>query len=161
MTLESRRDEHGNTFTRVSACPLCGEGIRVQQGLCDHLPSCPARETYRRADLTAGEPTRSDVEAALARDADADAEHELVADGGEKPARFPLEEIAGETEVFVRCGVALETDHCQHEGTTVQLEEPAYLDDAHRIHLPGWTPDCPECGQPHDFEINGHRVMYR
>lgn len=165
MTLRRSTDEWGNTSISTERCPLCGHHLAEQIGLCDHVPECPAREAYAEFGvLRNGGPDHEHVRQLVAEqnDLEADAKRPLAADGGvDKPPRFPLEEIAGETEVLVRCGVALETDHCQHEGTTVSLEEPAYLDDEHRIHLPGWTPECPECGQPHDFEIDGHRVMWR
>jgi len=72
--------------------------------------------------------------------------------------------LAGETEVEFQCAVAanddLEEDVCDHEPETITLDEPAFIDDNNRIHLPGRPVDCPVCGNPHEFVFNGVWVFF-
>ncbi|MFC7128458.1 hypothetical protein [Haloferax chudinovii] len=72
-----------------------------------------------------------------------------------------IKSLAGETEVEFHCGVAAETDECDHEPETIELDEPAYIDAEGMVYLPGRPLDCPECGNPHDFRFNGVGVMFR
>jgi len=77
----------------------------------------------------------------------------------------PMEEkIEGETELEFQCGVAanpnLDDEVCDHEPETIELDEPAYIDENNRIHLPGRPVDCPVCGNPHEFDFNGVRVLF-
>ncbi|WP_276250573.1 hypothetical protein [Haloarcula rara] len=82
--------------------------------------------------------------------------------------RSPAEKhLAGETEVEFQCGIAAsdhidpsEPEACPHEPETIELDEPAYVDENGRIHLSGRPVECPECGQPFEFEFNGVRVMF-
>ncbi|MFD1601002.1 hypothetical protein ACFSBX_18875, partial [Halobellus rarus] len=85
----------------------------------------------------------------------------LVADGGEY--RHPLEDIDGLEEIEVECAVAIETPdepgYCDGWSATIELDEPAEFDpDTARITLPGFNWECPECGQPHEFNVEGIRV---
>ncbi|WP_324662396.1 hypothetical protein [Haloarcula sediminis] len=75
--------------------------------------------------------------------------------------------LAGETEVEFQCGIAAsdpsgpdEQPFCDHEPETIELDEPAYVDEDNHIHVPGRPEVCPECGQPFEFEFNGVRVMF-
>jgi hypothetical protein len=70
----------------------------------------------------------------------------------------PLAKVAGQTEVEIACAVAMDAPRgCDGWSETVDLDEPArYVDD--RITLPGFSWECPECGNPHEFEIDGIRV---
>lgn len=79
----------------------------------------------------------------------------------------PLQKLEGKTEVEFQCGVATndyfdesDPEYCDHEPETVTLDEPAYLDERGRIHLPGRPVECPECGNPVEFEFDGFRVMF-
>jgi len=63
----------------------------------------------------------------------------------------PLEKIAGKTEVETAC-----TSPSCAWSDTVELDEPATLDEyGERITLPGFTWECPKCGNPHEFIIEG------
>ncbi|QIO25490.1 hypothetical protein [Haloarcula sp. JP-L23] len=75
--------------------------------------------------------------------------------------------LAGETEVEFQCGVAAsdqfdpsDPEFCDHELETIELDEPAYVDEDNRIHVPGRPVECPECGQPVEFEFNEIRVLF-
>ncbi|CCQ34287.1 hypothetical protein HLRTI_002167 [Halorhabdus tiamatea SARL4B] len=80
--------------------------------------------------------------------------------------RDPFEKIAGETEIEWQCATAardVEFDGepiCEHDPETITLDEPAYVDDEHRLHLPGRPLDCPECGNPYEFLVNGSVVTF-
>ncbi|MFD1601008.1 DUF6884 domain-containing protein [Halobellus rarus] len=85
----------------------------------------------------------------------------LVTDGGEY--RHPLEDVDGLEEIEVECAVAIETPdkpgYCGGWRDTVELDEPAEFDpDTARVTLPGFSWECAECGQPHEFEVEGIRV---
>jgi len=76
-------------------------------------------------------------------------------------------EIVGETEVEFQCGVAAndefdesDPEFCDHEPETVTLDEPAYIDDKGNLHLPGRPSECPECGNPVEFEFNGVPLFF-
>ncbi len=70
----------------------------------------------------------------------------------------PLAEIAGETEVEVTCAIALDTPRaCDGWTGTVELDAPARCVNG-RIKLPGFDWECPECGNPSEFEVDGTRV---
>jgi hypothetical protein len=74
----------------------------------------------------------------------------------------PLEQIAGETEVEIECTTPRhEPDLCDGWCETIELDEPAYFSvdgNRERIYLPGFSWECPECGNPHDFVIEGVEV---
>ena len=74
------------------------------------------------------------------------------------------EKLAGETEVEFQCAVAVDQPHggemCSHEPETIELDEPAYIDENGGIHVPGRPVECPDCSQPYEFEFNGVRVMF-
>lgn len=73
----------------------------------------------------------------------------------------PLDELVGETHIAVRCMAAeVEPEVCDGWVESYDLEEPAYKDGYGKIHFPGVTLECDDCGQMHDFEINGVRVMF-
>lgn len=84
--------------------------------------------------------------------------------------RFPNryeEEIAGEETVEWQCSIAAndefdedDPEYCGHEPETLELDEPAYIDDMGLVQLPGFVPECPECGNPIDFVVNGLEVIY-
>ena len=86
MTLEYRTDQYGNRSVVTTACALCDAPIVEQQGMCDHLPHCPAREVYAARDslrdpkLT--ERVREVLTSELTSERDQDAQ--LVADGGSR-----------------------------------------------------------------------------
>jgi len=78
-----------------------------------------------------------------------------------------LEKLDGKTEVEFRCGVAAndrfdesDPEYCDHDPESVTLHEPAYMDDCGKIHLPGRPAECPECGNPVEFEFDGIPVMF-
>lgn len=75
--------------------------------------------------------------------------------------------VAGETEVEFQCAVAAgdqfdegDFEFCTHEPESITLDDPAYRDDRGRLHFPGRPVECPECGQPMEFEFNGVRVIF-
>lgn len=70
------------------------------------------------------------------------------------------EELVGETKVTFQCDLATtddlaDSEGCDHEPMEVELDEPAFIGDDGRIHLPGRPENCPECGNPHGFLVNG------
>lgn len=78
-----------------------------------------------------------------------------------------LEDLEGRTTLTWQCGVAAsdqfdpdEPEHCDHKPEEITLDEPAYLDERGRIHLPGRPVECPECGNPVDFRYDETRVMF-
>jgi|GEM_PF-4782490 len=91
----------------------------------------------------------------------------LVTDGGQDLKSPAEKRLAGETEVTFQCGVAAsnqfdpsDPEYCGHEPETIELDEPASVDENNRIHVPGRPVECSECGQPVEFEFNGVRVMF-
>ncbi|MFC7140040.1 hypothetical protein ACFQMA_09360 [Halosimplex aquaticum] len=79
----------------------------------------------------------------------------------------PLEQLEGETEVRFQCGIAAgdhfepgDPEYCPHEPETIVLNEPAFIDERGKIHLPGRPGECPECGNPHEFRFNGVGVFF-
>ncbi|RLM32650.1 hypothetical protein [Haloarcula sp. Atlit-120R] len=91
----------------------------------------------------------------------------LIPDGGQDLKSPAEKHLAGETEVTFQCGVAAsnqfgpsDPEYCGHEPETIELDEPASVDENNRIHVPGRPVECPECGQPVEFEFNGVRVMF-
>ncbi|MFW5905288.1 MAG: hypothetical protein ACOCUO_00395 [archaeon] len=72
------------------------------------------------------------------------------------------ERIVGESEVEIRCiASSMDLDGpeaCSHEIETVELDEPARKE-GDRIVLPGIPLDCPECGNPGGFIVNGLAVL--
>lgn len=71
--------------------------------------------------------------------------------------RSPLADIDGMAEVEMACTIGEEdTELCDGWNETVELDAPAEHDaDEDRIHLPGFEWECPECGNPHDFIVEG------
>jgi len=71
-----------------------------------------------------------------------------------------LSELDGETAVEIACAVGIdEPECCDGWSETVDLSEPAAYDgEVGRIFLPGFDWECPACGQPHEFEVEGIRV---
>ncbi len=85
--IEYRHYESGKTTVVTTECALCGTPIRDQQGIQDHLPSCPAREIYaERGALRDGGPDPERVRAAIAFH-EADETPTLAADGGPEVSR--------------------------------------------------------------------------
>lgn len=72
-----------------------------------------------------------------------------------------LDHIVGETEIEIVCSVGeSEPDFCDGWETTIELDEPAYLDEWDNIRMPGFNwPDCESCGQHHDYIVNGTQIM--
>lgn len=77
------------------------------------------------------------------------------------------ERLEGETEVTFQCAVAAsdhfepdDPEYCDHEPEPIELDEPAYRDDRGKIFVPGRPVECPECGNPVEFEFNSVRVMF-
>lgn len=75
-------------------------------------------------------------------------------------------ELLGEQTVTFQCGVAAnpqfdesDGEYCDHEPEEIELDEPAYREDG-QIFVPGRPSQCPECGNPHDFEFNGLTVVF-
>ena len=74
--------------------------------------------------------------------------------------RDPLEDVDGLEEIEVECAVAIEAPECcDGWEATVELDEPAEFDsDTGRITLRGFGWECPNCGNPHEFNVEGIRV---
>ena len=77
-------------------------------------------------------------------------------------------QIAGATTIEWQCGVAAndrfeedEPEYCDHEPETIELDEPAVVGPDGGISLPGIPGECPECGNPKEFEVNGLGVLFR
>jgi hypothetical protein len=74
----------------------------------------------------------------------------------------PLDDIAGKREIEVECTTPeYEPELCDGWSETVELDKPAYLavdGNREKIFLPGFSWECPECGNPHDFVIEGVEV---
>jgi len=69
-----------------------------------------------------------------------------------------LAEVDGLEVVEIECAVSIEdTDACDGWCETVELDEPARYE-SERIYLPGFNWECPECGNPHEFNVEGIRV---
>lgn len=75
----------------------------------------------------------------------------------------PEAQIIGETEVNVECAASeIDGDLCSGWSETVELEAPAhYGPHDEKVILPGYTPECDECGNPHEFDIDGVRLRFR
>lgn len=70
----------------------------------------------------------------------------------------PLAELDGETVVNIECGVARETiSECDGWSKTIDLDEPVNYANG-KIELPGFRWECPECGNPNEFVVEGIRV---
>ena len=84
MTLEYRSDQYGNVSVITTACALCGAPIAEQQGMCDHLPHCPALPVYATRGSLRDPDLAERVREALATELEADHDHDvqLLADGG-------------------------------------------------------------------------------
>lgn len=66
-----------------------------------------------------------------------------------------LQQLEGGEEFHVECGTsAAGFDVCNWE-TTIELDEPAYLEGGDLLVLPGFQWECPECSQPWEFRIDG------
>lgn len=90
-----------------------------------------------------------------------------TSDGTSQAESNPLKRLEGKTEVEFQCGVSAmdefdegDPEYCDHEPETIVLDEPAWLDDRGKIHLPGRPTDCPECGNPVEFFFDGIGVMF-
>lgn len=69
-----------------------------------------------------------------------------------------IERIAGKTAVTVECPMAEDDpEFCEEWTETIKLDEPAFVEGEY-IHLPGFDWVCPECGNPHEFVVDGIRV---
>lgn len=80
----------------------------------------------------------------------------VATDGGRDSDFFDLD---GETEIHVECTTPrAEPDLCDGWDETIALDEPAYIDDDERVHFPGFEWQCPDCGNPHNFVVNGVEV---
>jgi len=85
---------------------------------------------------------------------------QLVTDGGETPGDDvfrDLEDLDGQEEVEIECAVGVDGDACDGWEETVSLDAPAIFE-SERIYLPGFGWECPECGNPHEFAVEGIRV---
>ena len=72
------------------------------------------------------------------------------------------EKIIGETEVHVRCTTPdHEPEMCGGWSETVELDRAAeWNDGGETFNLPGYSPECPDCGNPHEFEVEGVGVFF-
>lgn len=75
----------------------------------------------------------------------------------------PLAELEGMKQVKIECMAGIQftdtDEHCDGWCAEIELDEPASYDtETERIHLPGFSWECPECGQPHNFEVEGISV---
>jgi len=72
----------------------------------------------------------------------------------------PLADLHGQTEIEVECGVAGDSHiACDGWSETFELAEPAEFDiESETISLPGFDWECPECGNPNEFVVEGTRV---
>ena len=69
-----------------------------------------------------------------------------------------LAEVDGLEVVEIECAVAIEdSEVCDGWSERVELESPARYE-SERIYLPGFNWECPECGNPHEFNVEGIRV---
>lgn len=84
---------------------------------------------------------------------------ERSGDGDDQKNDFDrLAELDGVESVEIECAVGLDAvDSCDGWCETIELEEPATYE-RERIYLPGFSWECPECGNPHEFEVEGIRV---
>ncbi|SDM50749.1 hypothetical protein SAMN04487949_1896 [Halogranum gelatinilyticum] len=81
----------------------------------------------------------------------------LRCDGGRD--EYDFFDLEGETEIDVRCTTPCGApDLCDGWNETVELDEPAYIDENERVHFPGFEWQCPECGNPYEFVVNGVEV---
>ena len=142
-------------------CPGCGGQFREQ--LTDDLSGTTCHECNDWIQYV----RRSEVRDSGEESTDNTEQTKLVTDGGQD-LKIPAEKrLSGETEVTFQCGVAAnnqfspsDPEWCSHEPETIELDEPASVDENNRIHVPGRPVECPECGQPVEFEFNGVRVMF-
>ena len=140
---------------------------------CGHLVECSDPQWSDNCDgdlTTAYEVKKGLCEGCMAvidswsEDGDADdgpEQAKLVTDGGTESLQDPLDELVGETHIAVECMVP-ETapEFCDGWCESYDLEDPAYKDGYGKIHLPGVSLECGECGQMHDFKINGVGVHF-
>ena len=69
-----------------------------------------------------------------------------------------LAEVDGLEVVKIECAAAIEdSEACDGWCEDVELESPARYE-SERIYLPGFNWECPECGNPHEFNVEGIRV---
>jgi len=80
-------------------------------------------------------------------------------DSDEVEYENPLKAVEGMETVTIACGVGVNdrVDECDGWESQVELDEPATFEDG-KIYLPGFYWECPECGNPHEFEVEGIRV---
>lgn len=79
-----------------------------------------------------------------------------------------FERISGKKTVEWQCAVAAndrfdpdDPEYCDHEPETAELDEPARVSPDGEISVPGIPGECPECGNPKEFEVNGLGVIFR
>lgn len=79
----------------------------------------------------------------------------------------PYDALLGEKVVTWQCGVAAndiwdesDPEFCDHDPEEIELEEPAYQGDDGKLYVPGRPTECPECGNPHEFEFNGVNLVF-
>lgn len=77
------------------------------------------------------------------------------ASGEEEQHTDPLEAVDGMETVEIECTVGKQDlEECDGWETEIELKEPAHYDGEH-LHLPGFDWECPECGNPHNFAVEG------
>lgn len=72
------------------------------------------------------------------------------------------EPLRGAEEVELTCQTPdYEPELCSGWSGTVELDYRAHLSPEGFLVLPGvGCPECPECGNPHDFRVNDVEVFY-
>jgi len=94
-------------------------------------------------------------------------DHEVVSERVDEMAKIvtrdhpnPLADLHGETKIEVECGTTGDAQiECDGWSETIELDEPAVFDlENEKISLPGFGWECPECGNPHEFVVEGTRV---
>lgn len=79
----------------------------------------------------------------------------------QRVSRDPFDKLAGKTHISVRCMIQdIEPEYCDGWCESYDLDNPTYTDGYDELHLPGLQLECGECGQMHDFEINGVGVHF-
>lgn len=80
-------------------------------------------------------------------------------DGIDIPADIKtIEDVAGSEFVEVECTTPRGAPElCDGWGEIIELDEPAYVEDE-RLYLPGFSWECPDCGQPYEFRVDGVEV---
>lgn len=69
-----------------------------------------------------------------------------------------LADLDGLEVVEIECAVASEdSGACDGWAEDFELDSPARYE-SERIYLPGFGWECPECGNPHEFNVEGIRV---